>query len=283
VFSGPQPGERISAFKVTPIGGSALQVSRDPIAENQGKPMALVFVHSVERSLVPLLRVVDEYGARRKEHLCSEIVFLSGDPIAGRERIKTVQNSLRLKSNVSLSVDGAEGPGNYGLNKECLMTVVVASGDRVITNYALVQPGISDAPRILAALAKASGDANPPSVESLLPKNQDQAAMRDRAQKSGPGGKDPLPGAVPTDEKLQGLLRRFIRPTNDDATVDSVLTEVKAHIKGNAGLKQQAVDGWTRVLHFGDHYGTAYSRKIGAEFLEGLKRELADSKPDPKP
>ena len=56
------------------------------------------------------------------------------------------------------------------------------------------------------------------------------------------------------------------------ADAKTLLAEVKAHIEGNADLKKQAADGWTRVLHFGDHYGTPYSRKIGQEFLDGLKK-----------
>src|SRR5688500_3050321 len=85
--------------------------------------------------------------------------------------------------------------------------------------------------------------------------------------------KENFPGAVPTDGKLQGLLRSFIRPTNDVATVDKVLAEVKTLIKDNADLQKQAIDGWTRVLHFGERYGTEYSRKVGREFLEQLKGE----------
>lgn len=84
--------------------------------------------------------------------------------------------------------------------------------------------------------------------------------------------KENFPGAVPTDEKLTGLLRQFIRPTNDDATVDRVLGEVKIYIKGDADLTQQAADGWTRVLHFGERYGTAYARKVGREFLDSLSK-----------
>jgi hypothetical protein len=76
---------------------------------------------------------------------------------------------------------------------------------------------------------------------------------------------------VPTDPTLEGLLRRFIRPTNDDAAVDAVLAEVRAHIKDKAELKQQAIDGWTRVLHF-ETYGTEYARTKGKAFLEELKK-----------
>jgi hypothetical protein len=94
--------------------------------------------------------------------------------------------------------------------------------------------------------------------------------MRERAAML-PKAKDDFPGAVPTDGKLVGLLRQFIRPTNDDATVDRVLAEVKAHIKDSPDLAKQAADGWTRVLHFGDRYGTPYARKVGQEFLEQIK------------
>jgi hypothetical protein len=84
--------------------------------------------------------------------------------------------------------------------------------------------------------------------------------------------KEEIPGAVPSDEELAGLLRRFIRPTNDEAAVNQVIVEVEARIKDKPELRKQAVDGWTRILHF-ENYGTAYSRKAGREFLEKLQRD----------
>lgn len=280
VFSGPQPGEKTTGFKVIGVSGTTPQVERDPIVENKGGPIALVFLHALERSMVPLLRVTDEYGALRKEHLRTEVIFLGADRISGEQRIKAAVNSLKLKSNIGLSVDGNEGPGNYGLNNECMMTIVVAKDDKVTANFALIQPGIADAPKVIEALAKVSGDQNPPSIEKLdagrnagMARGRDGEARARTPEMKPTQGKDPFPGAVPTDEKLTGLLRRFIRPTNDDATVDKVLEEVKAHIKGNDDLHKQAIDGWTRVLHFGDRYGTPYSRKKGAEFLEELKKK----------
>jgi len=279
VFSGPQKGEKTTTFKVVELTGANVGKERDPVTENAGQPTALLFVHGIERSLVPLLRVVDEYGAGRKDGLKTEIVFLSADRLAGERRVKAAAGSLKLQARVGLSVDGIEGPGNYGLNKECLMTLVVAKDNTVTANFAFVQPGIADAPKVLEALAKVCGDTNLPSAEQLTERRmarnggrRDGGSMRrDKANPDRP--KESFPGAVPTDGKLQGLLRSFIRPTNDDATVDKLLADVKAHIKDNADLRQQAIDGWTRVLHFGDHYGTEYSRKVGREFLEQLKRE----------
>jgi hypothetical protein len=273
IFSGPQPGEKTTGFKVIEIGGAADGTERDPIRDNAGAPTAFVFVHTVERSLLPLLRVVEQYGVERKERIRTEVVFLAADRRSGEERVRAVNGSLKLRARVGLSPDGAEGPGNFGLNKECMMTIVMAKDNVVTANFALVQPGIADAPKVIAALAKTCGDAEPPTVEALTAKLPGGARGRGEMKEAAAAKpKEGFPGAVPTDAKLNGLLREFIRSTNDDATADRVLAEVKAHIAGNTDLKKQALDGWTRVLHFGDHYGTPYSRKIGQEFLDGLKR-----------
>lgn len=275
VFSGPQPGEKTTGFKVVAIGGEADGKERDPVNENSGAPTAFVFVHQVERSLIPLLRVIEQYGIERRERIKTEFVFLTPDRLAGEQRVRAANNSLKLKARVGLSPDGAEGPGNYGLNKDCLMTIVTAKDNKVVANFALVQPGIADAPTVLAALAKTCGDTNPPSVEALAAKQPGAGMARGRnaeaMKKDGEKPKEKFPGAVPTDEKLTGLLRQFIRPTNDEAAVDRVLVEVKSHIKDNADLTRQAADGWTRVLHFGDRYGTPYSRQVGKEFLDSIK------------
>lgn len=276
VFSGPQVGERTTPFKVLEITGPNQGKERDPITENAGSPTALVFISAIERSLVPLLRVVDQYGAERTNLLKTELVFLFGDRVAGEERSKAVANSVKLRTRVGLSLDGAEGPGNYGLNKECMMTILAAKDNKVAANFALVQPGIADAPKVIAALAKVCGDTNPPTVDQLSERQMARAGggqrmARDGASTNATRPKEDFPGAVPDDAKLNSLLRQCIRPTNDDATVDKLFKEIEAHIQGNADLTRQASNGWVRVLHFGERYGTPYSRKLGQTFLDKLK------------
>lgn len=283
VFSGPQPGETTTPFTVLELAGGGDVRERVPITEHAGAATVIVFIHGVERSLVPLLKAIDQYGVERKERLKTELVFLFPDRLSGEQRLKAVSGSLKLQGRVGLSPDGAEGPGNYGLNKECLMTIVAAKDNKVTANFALVQPGITEAPKIIEALARTCGDTNPPTVAQLTERGQARGGGgRERGGpmaegRAKPGATDKpqekFPGAVPTDPKLQSLLRQFIRPTNDVATVDLRLKEVEGLIKDNADLTQQAIDGWTRVLHFGDRYGTEYSRKVGTEFLGRLMKE----------
>jgi hypothetical protein len=148
----------------------------------------LVFIHTVERSLVPLLRVVDQYGAERKDRLKTEVIFLHPDRREGERRIKAVSRSLQLQSRVGLSPDGAEGPGNYGLNKECMMTIIAARDNKVTANFALVQPGIVDAPKIIEALARTCGDSSPPTVEQLSTRQMARSGDRDRGAGMQRGG-----------------------------------------------------------------------------------------------
>lgn len=269
IFSGPQPGERTTPFRVLDLASANEGKERDPIAENDGAPTALVFVHAIERSLVPLLRVVDQYGAERKDSLRTEIIFLVRDRLEGEQRVTAASRSLQLKSRVGISLDGAEGPGNYGLNKDCMMTILAAKENKVTANFALVQPGIADAPKVIEALAKVCGDTAPPAVEQLTARAMPRGNARSEGRMQMAG--QDYPGAVPNDAKLNSLLRQLIRPTNDAATVDRLLAEMEGHVKGNAELTKQAVDGWTRVLHFGDRYGTVYARDRGKEFLQKLQ------------
>jgi hypothetical protein len=281
VFSGLQPGEKVTPFRVLGVGGSAVNEREIPRADDV-KASVLVFVHGIERSIVPLLTVVDQYGHEKRDTLATEIVFLTDDRAASEKRLPLIGQSLRMQCPMSISADGPEGPGNYGLNKSCLMTIVVSQAREVTANFALVQPGIADAPSVIGAIAKACGDDNPPTPEELRTRRQKAAGgtggrgagrMEERSpdSKGNPEAKPTLPGAAPTDAKLVTLLRSFIQKTNDEADVDRIVGEVEAYVKDDPTLKRQAVDGWARVLHL--KYGTDYAQDAGRALLERLKKD----------
>ena len=81
-----------------------------------------------------------------------------------------------------------EGPGNYGLNKDCLMTIVTAKDNTVVANFALVQPGIADAPKVLAALAKPAAT-EPPTAKRWPRSPVDGATVEARGRSSRLRGK----------------------------------------------------------------------------------------------
>jgi hypothetical protein len=167
VFSGPQVGEKITPFKVLAVTGPHAGKEIDYVTEFKGAPTVLLFFHGIERSMLPLVRVVDQYGAERKDALRTLMVFLTDDRVALEQRLPLVAQSMRAQAPVTISLDGAEGPGNYGLNKKCLLTLIMAKDNKVTANFALVQPGIADAPKVIAEIAKIIGDTKPPTAEEL--------------------------------------------------------------------------------------------------------------------
>jgi hypothetical protein len=187
VFSGPQPGEKITPFRVLDVTGPNAGKELDYVSQFGGTPTVLVFVHALERSIVPLMTVIDEYGSGQKDRLKTLFVFLTADRVASEQRLPLVNRSLRMQSPLAISLDGAEGPGNYGLNKNCLLTIIVAKEDQVAAKFALVQPGIADAPKVLEAIARVIGDASPPTAEALRARRQANAGrMRPAAGERAP-------------------------------------------------------------------------------------------------
>ena len=229
VFSGPQPGERTTSFQVLDLTAEEGRM-RDPITENAGAPTALVFVHAIERSLGPLLRELDLYGAEQKNRLKTEIVFLFADRLEGEQRARNVIRSFRLQSRAGLSLDGIEGPGNYGLNKECMMTIIAAKDNRVTANFALTQPGIADALKVLEALARTCGDSNPPTAEQI---SQRQTAR---------GGSRPPERMAPDRARQAVDFSKFDLNSSDGLrdAVRALMTEVQ-NLRGElAGLRGQS-------------------------------------------
>ncbi len=286
VFSGPQPGENTTPFETIELRGENQGQTVDPIQFNQGKPTALVFVHGIERSMAPLMKVIDAFGTQHQEKIITNWVFLSDDPITSRQRLPQVGRSLKIQGRMLLSSDGIEGPGNYGLNKDCLLTILASKNNKVTANFALIQPGIADAEAVVQSLSSLIGLESPPSIESLTP-NMRMANARNmregnnpRMQRRGPnmqrkkpqGGGAKLPGAAPTDSRLIGYLRQFIQKTNSDKMVDQVMDQVREYIKGDEDLTTQAMNGWIRVLHV--KYGTDYAQTQGAAFVAELKKQL---------
>ncbi len=310
VFSGPQPGEKLPSFRGLAVGGTDAGKEVDPVARLSGRAGMIVFVHAVERSTAPLMTVLDQYAAECKEKLGASYVFLGADRLMLEQRVPLISRSLQIRSGLFISLDGAEGPGQYGLNSKCMLTILLARDGKVVSNFALTQPGIADAPRVLQAMATLVGDPKPPTAEELRARRMAgtgrdaparpaatfdlqteeglRAAVRslldevktlreEIARLKGqptpaapPARPGNLPGAAPTDPQLLSLLRAFIQQSNDNATVDRILKEVDEYVKGKADLTKQAYDGWIRVLAL--KYGTEYAQKTGTTFVERWKR-----------
>ena len=158
-FSGPQPGERITPFKVLKVTGPF--DAKEFEIKIQKKPMLLVFLHKISEPAIGLIISLEWYASKQKK-LSDHYVFLDIDESATVQKLKRwAQRSFLSKADMSVSLDGAEGPGRYGLNRNVDMTVLVAKDGKVLSNFALLGPNNTDAQKILSSLAKALGQKEP--------------------------------------------------------------------------------------------------------------------------
>jgi len=224
VFSGPQKGEKLVSFKVVGVYDELAGKEFDPVGNAAGKPTLIVFVHKLTRPSHRLVRMLTDYAADRsldeagKQRLVPQIVWLSADPSAAREYLTKTRRVLGLRAPVGVSVDGLEGPGAYGLNRNVTLTVLIGRAGRVTANFALLQPSDTDAPQILAEVAKLLGE-EPPTMEDLL------AAAPDGGRGMGGGmrrGTDPR------------LLASFERLKTPDLTIEqiaAIAAQIDARVK----------------------------------------------------
>ncbi|GIW96610.1 MAG: hypothetical protein KatS3mg110_4651 [Pirellulaceae bacterium] len=180
VYSGPQPGEKLPSFKIRVLSEEMPQ-EVDPVALSGGGPLFLVFVHEVTRPSVGLSRVLMEYAAtRKKDGLTSALVFLADDITAQEQWMQRARHALPKEGLLGICVDGKEGPGAYGLNRNVTMTILIARNGQVVANFALVQPSLQvDAPKILESLVRTIGGETP-KLEELLRSGSASAAMPNR-------------------------------------------------------------------------------------------------------
>lgn len=159
IFSGPQVGEQVTSFQVRDLIGPQAGMTRNVVAQAAGKPLVLFFLHEVTRPSVGLARQVLSYAASLKdEPLEAALVLLSADATATQQWVERARAALPMHVPITLSLDGKEGPGSYGLNRHVAVTVLVVKENRVTANFALIQPSMNvDGPIIAAAIAAVVG------------------------------------------------------------------------------------------------------------------------------
>ena len=168
LFSGPQKGERLPPLKVSRVYGKHRGEIVDFIAGAKGRPMLLVVVNGSNRPAARLTRALMNYAEMQGKKLFAAVVYLDKDRSAAEQALQRAVSWWGMGPPVGISVDGAEGPGSYGFNRNVNLTVLVAHKSRVTANFALVQPSETDAPKILKEVVSLVGGKIPSAAEVLF-------------------------------------------------------------------------------------------------------------------
>jgi hypothetical protein len=245
VLSGPQPGEKLPAFKAEGVLNAEAGKTIEPVKDAKGGPIAIVFIHEITRPALQLIRPVDAFGDKwSKDGLRTHFVWLSADRAKTEEFIRRAEKSLNVKAPVSI-YSGLEGPDNYGLNRKVTITIVVANKDKVTASFAIIQPNETDAPKVLEAMAKAV-DKKPPTAEEIRAVS---APMRP-VDKVKPGERDPM---------LTMLMRQMIQKDNDAETCQKIADEMRKWA-GDDRAKRVVLRDYAKQV-VGLDYGNEHAKK----------------------
>ncbi len=168
LFSGPQPGEKLPAVKVTLVYGEDGGETVNLVERAAGRPTLFVIVHRSSRPAARLTRALMNFAEMRREHLFAAVIYLDADQSAASSRLKQSVSWWQVGPPVGVSIDGAEGPGSYGLNRNVNVTVLVANQGRVVGNHALIQPSEADAAKILEEVVVLAGGRVPSEAEVMF-------------------------------------------------------------------------------------------------------------------
>ena len=257
VFSGPQPGEALPQFSFRQVLAGPAGELLDPVQTAAGRPLVLIFIHDVNRQSIGFSRVLSGYThKRRSEGLSTAVVLLEDDASAGEAQLRRISHALTPEVPTGVSVDGREGPGSLGLNRNVTLTILVAQKNEVTANFALVQPSLqADLPKVLEAIVHIAGG-TVPDLEQLegMPKK---------------GRMTEQPGSVPN---LRPLLTPLIRRDASVEDVDRAAKEIEDKAAADAAVKKEVARIARTIVDSGklENYGTAKAQ----EYLSRWAREF---------
>lgn len=250
VFSGPQVGEKLLPLEVLSVYGDTAGTNVDPVKLSDGQPMLMIFVHHLTRPGLALTRALTEYSLSQEEHgAYTHIVWLDDDKAKAEAYLTRASSSLRFAAPVGISVDGGEGPGAYGLNRNVELTILVAKDNVVQANYALVQPSVTEAAKIAANLAKLI-DQSSPTQEQLekiaYPREMMQASAMQRQRPTKPAASDNV-----NSNNLREMMKQFIARDIDEESARKSIEKIENWIGDNPKRKSQAATMIRAVIQRG--------------------------------
>ncbi len=256
IFSGPQVGEKLPQLPAKGLTGEQKGHPFEVLEKIENRPALLVFFHSLTRPAFGMTRALAKFAETKEEAgLQTFVIFLTDDPTATEKWSAILPKQMPSGPTYCISTDGIEGPGAYGLNRNMILTILVAKQGIVTANSALAQPQLQvDGPSILQAIVDATGGGSVPSIAEL---EQSQMAMNPnmRSRNAAPKQDDP---------QFTALLRKVINKQADEATVKKAAADVEAYVAEHEFARAELARISTTIVGSDKlaNYGTAAAQEI---------------------
>jgi hypothetical protein len=163
VQSGPQPGDKIAPFDVVKCAGA----TDDGVSVGDtlcyrckygAKPMVMVFTRKSDEQVAGLVKKLDKAVAKNSEKELKAFVNIVGESRSEAESSAKQLAKDTSVENVPIVVpeETTNGPDNYGINPDAVVTVIVARDGKVVASHGYsAAPDSDDINQIMQDVDKA--------------------------------------------------------------------------------------------------------------------------------
>lgn len=277
VFSGPQVGEKLPPLAASGLTGELAGKSFEVLDKVDNKPALVIFFHNLTRPAFGMTRALAKFAETKKEAgLQTFVIFLTDDPTKTENWAANLPKQMPAGPTYCISTDGIEGPGAYGLNRNVILTVLVAKDGLVTFNSALVQPQLqADGPKILQAVVDVTGGGKVPDVKEL---EDAQKSMKGNSRARNTDGRQ-------EDPKFTELLRQVINKSADEAAVKKAAANVEAYVAEHEKARSELARISATIVGSGKitNYGTPAAQEIIRQWAEKYRETNEPQADQPKP
>ena len=179
--SGPPAGAPLPACRVFAPSGQFAGTEFDVAARIGQGPGALLFVHELTRNTAPMISGLDRLAVQLAwTGLQTHTVRVAPDRTEAELGSQRSSDALGLHCPIVVSVDGAEGPGGYALDRKATLTLVLANDGKVVRSVAFTDTGRSDLQKLRGLIEEVTGPV--PTDAASLRKAMEARLTRDPEQ-----------------------------------------------------------------------------------------------------
>ena len=260
IFSGPQVGESVAPFVISGVFGEQDSKEIDLVKQAGGGPLLLMFVHERTRPAFGLTNALSRYAASLEAgKLTCGICYLTKDTSEARMWMQRIEQYFDKSVTVGISPDGLEGPGEYGLNRNVAVTILVVNQNKVAANFALIEPNLHiDGQEVIDATSKMLATDSAPKITQFVNRRGDANRQPARNQMSS---------------ELATLLRKLINKQATREQVDKAARQIGQHLKKHPEEKSRLGDVCRRIVNSRklENYGTEYAQKFLTQWSQKYK------------
>lgn len=240
--SGPATDSALGKVSCYANSGSYSGKEFDAAKEIGSNSGALLFIHELTRNTAPVIRELNRLG---EEHAVVGFewfsILLDDDRTNGEGMLKRVNGSLKMANPLVLGLDGLEGPGDYALNREATLTLVLTKDGKVLRSIALKDTGPADFPKLREWVESAAGKVpeDPEALRDLIARRlpEDPEALKKHAVDQSMALRRLRKQLAKVQERNRGRMQPRRRPSETPDRPQRVTRENDPPAEGEAATK----------------------------------------------